>query len=329
MRFLKWLNLQMFAGEGAGDGAAGDGAGAATGVEASDPGKQRLMELGVPESKIRKNRSYRAPAVPAAAEPEKAQEPEVQDDAAKPTEGNHRMSWEEITKDPEYQKELQNTIRARLKNSKAAEEKLAKLSPSLEILAKRYGQNPDSIDYDALGKAIGDDASMYETEALEMGVSVEKAKQILMQERENKRLKAQMEQRHQEDSVMQHFQGLRQQAEELKKTFPSFDLQKELQNEQFFKWTSPEVGMRVEDAYYALHRNEIQAAAMQVAVEKSKQKFSNAVQSGTRRPVEAGISGQAPSVSSFNMKSATRQQREELRRRIRAGEKIIPGHEFD
>lgn len=329
MKSFYWLNLQLFGGEGAGDGAPGDGEGAATGVEASDPGKQRLMELGVPESKIRKNRSYRVPASPAAAEPEPAQGTQVQDDAAKPTEEIHRMSWDEIMKDPEYQQEIQRTIRARLKKSKEAEERFNKISPALDLLAKKYGQNPENMDYDALAKAIGDDTSMYEDEALELGVSVDKAKQILMQERENRKLRQQVQQQNQENAVMQHFQGLRQQAEELKKTFPSFDLQKELQNEQFFKWTSPDVGMRVEDAYYALHRNDIQAAAMQAAAEKSAQKVSNAVQSGMRRPVEAGISGQAPSVSTFNMKSATRQQREDLRRRIRAGEKIIPGHEFD
>ena len=51
----KWLNLQLFAGEGAGDG----GEGAATGVSAVDPGQQRLLELGVPADKIRKNRAYK------------------------------------------------------------------------------------------------------------------------------------------------------------------------------------------------------------------------------------------------------------------------------
>ena len=46
-----WLNLQLFAGEGAGDGG---GEGAAQGENSADAGHQRLRELGVPESKIRK-----------------------------------------------------------------------------------------------------------------------------------------------------------------------------------------------------------------------------------------------------------------------------------
>ena len=56
MKFDKWLNLQLFAGEGSGDGG---GEGAATGESAVDPGQQRLLELGVPADKIRKNRAYK------------------------------------------------------------------------------------------------------------------------------------------------------------------------------------------------------------------------------------------------------------------------------
>ena len=53
-----WRLLQLFGGEGGASGAsaAGDGgnaAAAATGENSADAGHQRLLELGVPESKIR------------------------------------------------------------------------------------------------------------------------------------------------------------------------------------------------------------------------------------------------------------------------------------
>ena len=50
----KWLNLQLFAGEGTGEGA---GEGAASGENATAAAEQRLRELGVPEDKIRKRAS--------------------------------------------------------------------------------------------------------------------------------------------------------------------------------------------------------------------------------------------------------------------------------
>ena len=49
-KIFKWLNLQLFGGEGE-----GGGEGAATGADgAVDAGQQRLLELGVPADKIRK-----------------------------------------------------------------------------------------------------------------------------------------------------------------------------------------------------------------------------------------------------------------------------------
>jgi len=54
---------------------------------------------------------------------------------------------------------------------------------------------------------------------------------------------------------MRHIEGLRQEGEELKKTFPNFDLQNELQNPVFRRMTAPGSGLTVADAYYAVHRN--------------------------------------------------------------------------
>ena len=328
----KWLNLQLFAGEGAGDGG---GEGAATGVPAVDPGQQRLMELGVPESKIRKNRAYKlnTPAPkPAAAGQEKAPEQKAEQAAAaenpteeKKTDASARMSWEEIMKDPEYNKQMQAVVQSRLRSAKGAEETLGKLAPALELLARKHGQDPANMDYEALAKAISDDGSYYEDKALEMGVSVETAMRIDQQERETARQQREQQRTLEQQKFQQHIMRLEQQGEALKKVFPNFDLRKELQNPAFARMTSPNVGISVEDAYYAVHRSEIQAAAMQVTAQKTAQKISNSIQAGNRRPSENGTSGQAPSVTTFDYSRASREQREALKKRIRSGEKIYPG----
>ena len=328
----KWLNLQLFAGEGAGDGGC---EGAATGVPAVDPGQQRLMELGVPESKIRKNRAYKlnTPAPkPAAAGQEKAPEQKAEQAAAaenpteeKKTDASARMSWEEIMKDPEYNKQMQAVVQSRLRSAKGAEETLGKLAPALELLARKHGQDPANLDYEALAKAISDDGSYYEDKALEMGVSVETAMRIDQQERETARQQREQQRTLEQQKFQQHIMRLEQQGEALKKVFPNFDLRKELQNPAFARMTSPNVGISVEDAYYAVHRSEIQAAAMQVTAQKTAQKISNSIQAGNRRPSENGTSGQAPSVTTFDYSRASREQREALKKRIRSGEKIYPG----
>ena len=329
----KWLNLQLFAGEGAGDSG---GEGAATGESAVDPGQQRLLELGVPADKIRKNRAYKlnTPAPkPAEAGQEQAQgqKPEQVAAADNPTEENKtdttpaRMSWDEIMADPEYNKQMQAIIQARLRSAKSAEETLGKLTPALELLARQHDLDPTNIDYEALAKKINDDESFYEQKALEMGVSVETAKKIDQQERSNARQERENARTIEQQKFQQHIMKLEQQGEALKKVFPNFDLRTELKNPAFARMTSPNVGISVEDAYYAVHRNEIMSGAMQVTAQKVAQKISNDIQAGSRRPNENGTSGQAPSVTTFEYRSMSPQQREALKKRIRSGEKIYPG----
>ena len=322
----KWLNLQLFAGEGAGDGG---GEGAATGESAVDPGQQRLLELGVPADKIRKNRAYK-PSATTAAQKQDAQKQEQAAAAENPTEEtktepNTRMSWDEIMADPEYNKQMQAVVQSRLRSAKGAEEALGKLAPALELLARKHGFDPANPDYDALAQAISDDDAYYEDKALEMGVSVETAKKIDQQERDTARQQQQEARTLEQQKIQQHFAKLEQQAEEMKKVFPNFDLRSELQNPNFVRMTSPNVGISVEDAYYACHRKELQTAAMQVAAQKTAQKISNDIQAGNRRPSENGTSGQAPSVTTFDYRSASPEQRAALKARIRSGEKIYPG----
>ena len=115
----------------------------------------------------------------------------------------------------------------------------------------------------------------------------------------------------------------------MKKVFPKFDLKTELQNPVFARMTSPNVNISVEDAYYAVHRNEIQTAAMQATAQRTAQNISKSIQAGSRRPDEAGASGQAPSVTTFDYSKASREQREafkkDLRARMARGEKVYPG----
>ena len=350
MAKTKWFWLQLFAGEGG--GAAGNGGAGASGGEGGEGGAvsgvidgvaaehQRLLELGVPEEKLR-NRAKRASAklpdgAVRTAPKEKAQPQEqvataTEDPTEEKAETNApaRMSWEEIMADPEYNKQMQSVVQSRLKSAKGAEETLAKMAPALELLARKHGQDPANVDYDALAKAISDDDAYYEDKALEMGVTVETAKRIDQQERDHARQQKQEAMNLEQQRLQNHFLKLEQQGEALKKVFPNFDLRTELQNPKFAQMTSPNSLMSLEDAYYAVHRKEIEAARSQVIAQKTAEKFSNAIQAGSRRPDENGTSGQAPSVTTFDYSKASKEQRESLKREIYAakarGEKLYPG----
>ena len=345
----KWFWLQLFAGEGGGaaggtgaSGGEGGGDGAVSGDNGLAAGDQRLLELGVPEEKLRK-RAQRAKAkLPEGAvrtTPMKAQEQKPQEQVAtaeeNPTEEKTetqaptRMSWDEIMADPEYNKQMQTVVQSRLKDAKKAEESLAKLTPALELLARQHKLDPANIDYDALAKKISEDDAYYEDKALELGTTVEAAKRIDQQERDTARQQKEEARNLEQQKLQNHFMKLEQQAEALKQTFPNFDLRKELQNPKFAQMTSPNSLMSLEDAYYAVHRKEIDAARSQVIAQQTKQKLSNAIQAGSRRPDENGTTGQSPSVTTFDYSKASKEQREALKREIYAakarGEKLYPG----
>ena len=341
----KWFWLQLFAGEGAGaSGGEGGGDGAVSGeTDGVAAEHQRLLELGVPEEKLRKRAKRANAKLPEGAvrtTPKEVQEQKPQEQVAtadpNPTEDKTettapaRMSWDEIMADPEYNKQMQATIRARLKTAGAAEESMAKLTPALEVLARKYGQDPAKPDYDALAKAINDEDAYYEDKALEMGTTVEAAKRIDQEERANARQQREEARNLEQQQMQQHFMRLEQQGEALKKVFPSFDLRAELQNPAFARMTAPGTGlMSVEDAYRAVHRKEIEAAQSQVIAQRTAQNISNAIQAGSRRPNENGTSGQSASVTTFDYSKASREQREALKQQIRAaaarGEKLYPG----
>ena len=108
---------------------------------------------------------------------------------------------------------------------------------------------------------------------------------------------------------------------------PGFQLRQELRNPLFARLTSPGVGLSVEDAFYAVHRKEMQQRSMQVAAQQTRQLTSNAIQSGTHRPEEAGT--QAPTLTRFDYRTASRDQRMALKKEIRKaaaeGRKVYPG----
>ena len=333
MLYKKWLDLQLFA-----DGDGGEGGGEAASVEsAPDDGEGRLRELGVPESVLRKRadrakRRGQAPAPqPKPAQPAAAAEAPAEETPAEETpqeQSAPAMSWDDFMAVPENNERMQSIIKARLRNASGAEQALQAMQPAIEVLARQHGMSMDALDYGKLAEAISNDDSMYEDRALELGVPVDVAKQIDQSERAAARQQREQADALERQRIEQHIEGLKQQGEALKRTFPNFDLATELRNPAFARMTAPNVGISVEDAYYAVHRNEIQSAAMQITQQQTAAKMANAIRSGQSRPVENGSSSQAPSVTTFDYAHASREQREALKRRIRSGERILPGQEW-
>lgn len=323
MMEIKWLDLQMFAGEGAGcagAGAGGEGAAASgVGQEAAAPDYHEYRAL----------RQKGQTPVKYGKQPEAAQTqekaPQAQEQAAAAqTEADPAQEWSDIRNNrykAQFDADVQQIVQARLKNSKDAEANMGKLAPILEGLAAKYGK--DASDIDSLVAAFTDDDSLYEQEAMEKGVSVETLKLTKQLERDREAFAQQQQAAQQQMMFQQHLQNLAQQAEELKKTYPQFDLRTELQNERFARMTSPNGGVSVADAFYAIHHNELQNSAMQYAVQRTQVETSNAIQAGQKRPVENGSRQTTPGLDIRNDPSMLKKNDfDRIRERLAAGEKI-------
>ena len=188
-----------------------------------------------------------------------------------------------------YDARVQDTIQKRLKGTKETVDKYNELTPTLEMLARKYGV--DATDIKALNKAIEDDDAYYEEEAMEKGISVEQLKNVRKMERENAELRKQMEEQNNRERAERDVAEWMKQAEDAKRSFPNLDLGEELKNPQFIKLLQDGVG--VETAYFAMHHRELVPQAMQYTAKAVEQKLTNKVIANGARPTENGIKSQS------------------------------------
>ena len=214
---------------------------------------------------------------------------------------------------------IQSIVQKRLKNSKETVEKYESLVPTLEMLSKKYGV--DSSDIAALNKAIEDDDSYYEEEALEKGISVEHLKEIRKMEKENAALRKQMQEKESQEKASQLYASWMNQAEQLKSVYPAFNLETELKNPQFMDLLRvPTIDVRT--AYEVIHKDEILHGAMQYTAKTVEQKLTNKMMANGARPTENGTSSQSASLTKSDVSQLSKAEREDLIRRAARGEKI-------
>ena len=307
--FPMFLNLQLFA-EGASGGDGGTGAEGATGVTATAAGSQPKGVKSNPLANVvyGKQAEETAPAAEVVETP-------TEDRNAK-FEALIKGEYKDL-----YDQRVQDTVQKRLKNSKETVDRYNALSPTLEILAKKYGV--DATNIEALNKAIEEDDSYFEEEALEKGITVEQLKEIRKMEKENADLKRQMEEQNRKENANKLYSQWMEQADKAKAIYPSFDLRAEMQNPQFVNLLRSNIDVRT--AYEVIHKDEIIPAAMRFTAKAVEQKITNKIIANGARPAENGNSSQGASVTKSDVSQLTKADRAEIARRVARGEKISFG----
>ena len=303
-----FFDIQLF-GEGAGGAVGGTGGGGAGGAPAAGqnsaaPAQPQQGAKGNPLANVQYGKQESAPAAAEQINPDE-----------------RTARFEELIKGEFkdlYDARVQDTIRQRLKGNEQTVQKYNALAPVLGNLYSKYGVKEGDVD--SLAKAIEEDETFYEDEALEKGLTVEQVKAIRKMERENAQLKAQMTAQKNREQADALYAAWMQQAEKIKETYPSFDLAAELQNEQFRNLLKSNVP--VQTAYEVIHKDEIIPAAMQFTAQKVAEKVANNVRAGQKRPAEGAMAGSGAVQTKSDVSQLTRADREEIARRVARGEKI-------
>lgn len=218
-----------------------------------------------------------------------------------------------------YDQRVQDTIQKRLKGQAETVNRYNALTPVLQMLGQKYGV--DANDAEALSKAIEEDSSFYEDEAMEKGLTVEQLKEIRKMERENAALRAQMEQAETQKQADALYANWLAQAEQVKQVYPGFDLEAEMQDENFRSLLRSNVPIKT--AYEVIHKDEILPAAMQFTAQKVSEKITNSIKAGQNRPAEGAMGGRSSVVVKSDVSQLTKADRDEIDRRVARGERIV------
>lgn len=312
--FIPMLSLQIFA-EGAGGAAAGAGDGGTA------QGQGATEAAALPQTKGAKSNplanvkyGIQEEAAPAAEvqEVSTAEKPDLDAEFEALIKGKYKAQYDARTQD---------TIQKRLKGSKETVDRYNALAPTLEMLGKKYGV--DANDIEALNKAIQEDDSYYEEEALEKGISVQQLKEIRKMERENAELKAQMEAAQRHENGKKLYAAWMQQAEEAKQIYPSFNLEEEMANPKFLDLLRSNIDVRT--AYEVLHKDDIIRGAMQFTAQAVESKIAKKIASNGARPAENGMRSQSAAVVKSDVSKLNKKDIDEVIRRVARGERVTFG----
>lgn len=290
MHNTTWFDLQLFAEGGEGTGDAGD-----TGENAQDAAVQ---------------------------EPGDAAEEAAQDeqDAAAKRKADFAAFKQEYKQ--EYDAEVQGLIKNRLSKARKAQEEAdafhEKADRIFKVLGVKHGIDPGDVD--ALLEAVEADDNYFEDEAIRRGMDVDALRELTNTKWENDRLRAQDEARQQQQQQEQMVRTWYAWEQEAKEAYPGFDLETEMQNEEFARLANH--GLDFKTCYEIAHKDEVFSGAMKYGAEETARRMQNAVAAQQQRPDENALGASNPMKTKIDIEGMTLKQLEELAERARMGEHI-------
>lgn len=122
------------------------------------------------------------------------------------------------------------------------------------------------------------------------------------------------------ESARRRLMEIIEEAEETAGVYSGFDLDREFESPMFRRLVAS--GVPVISAYELIHRDEVNSLLIEKAVRQAERRISGAIQSGAKRPSENGSNPQAATVSEFDPRKLSKEERKNIRERVKRGESI-------
>lgn len=297
--YLEKLHAHMFDGEG-GDGGAGAGApnGAAesnvepTVVYGKDEAGEEAGQVGTDDNG------------------EVLEETDPEEEFTELINGQYR---------DQYNAHVQKIMQQRFKNTENYQDTISGYDKAVAPLYELYGINPGDVQ--GLERAIASDESLYAARAEEQGLTPQQYRENMRLRMEAQQGRTMMEEMRRQQEKQRTFARWDMEAKELAETFPAFNLQMELENQDFTDRLN--AGYSVRDAFMSVHLSDIlNGAAGEVRTDTTKAMIDN-MRTRQARPAENAATMQPAVIRKTDPSKWTDEDFDEVERRIQNGERII------
>lgn len=217
-----------------------------------------------------------------------------------------------------YTEDTQRMIDRRFKETKSLQDQINGMKPIMDMLAQRY--KVQDGDPTKILQAVEADDAYWSEAAEEAGMDVNAFKQMQKMQRENAALNEMLRQRQQNEAAQQFLQKVTDEAVELQKVYPSFDLQAELENPQFKNMIK--AGVPMQHAFEVLHMDAVKAGIAAATSQATERQLAEKVRQQGARPSENGASPQSAFTVKDDVSKLTKKDRARIAELVARGEHI-------
>lgn len=217
-----------------------------------------------------------------------------------------------------YGQHVANAVNQRFKNAADWQGRANAYDDALAPLFAKYGLKVGDIE--GMARAIAADDDLYAAAAESEGLTVDRYRENLRLQAEAEKGRTMLQEMQRQQRQREQFAIWDQQAAELTQAFPQFNLQYELQNQDFI--AALDRGYSVRDAFMSVHMNDILNGSMNMSAQQTRQSMVENMQRKAARPAENGMRQSAALVRKSDPSKLSDEDIDKIFEEVEAGRRI-------